>query len=249
MTATKRSGDKIFISGDYQDRALHHGIIFQRAWHRLKLLAATQSLAGTLHPIILDIGCGSGTLLQFVPQGYQSYTGVDVNQAAIQFCREQYPAPENQFRLLEFDELGQLTGEQFSHIFFLESIEHITQDQGLMLMKNAKPLLAAEGVLVLTTPNRKSAWPFIEKALDFFRLTPALANEQHEHLYSMTELTALAQEAGFSVKKAYTMNGIAPWLSYLGTRITNAIHCWECNQPWLPGSIMVMELVTKPNRK
>lgn len=248
MTATKRSGDKIFISGDYQDRALHNGIVFQRAWHRLKLLAATQSLAGTLSPTILDIGCGSGTLLQFVPQGCQSYTGVDVNDAAIQYCRERYPAPENQFRLLEFDEIGQLAGEQFTHIFFLESIEHIAKEQGLQLLKNAKPLLATNGVFVLTTPNRKSAWPFIEKMLDFFRLTPTLANEQHEHLYSMAELTSLATEAGFSVKKAFTMNGIAPWLSFLGTAITNTIHRWESKQHWLPGSIIVMELAPKPNR-
>jgi 2-polyprenyl-3-methyl-5-hydroxy-6-metoxy-1,4-benzoquinol methylase len=247
MAETKRSGDKIFIEGDYQQRALHEGIIFQRSWHRLKLISATQSLAGNLHPTILDIGCGSGTLLQFVQAGYQGFTGVDVNQEAIKFCRERYPAPENQFRLLEFDDLGQLEGEQFSHIFFLESIEHIAKEQGLQLLKNAKPLLAAEGVMVLTTPNRKSAWPFIEKALDFFRLTPTLAHEQHEHLYSMAELTALAWDAGFSVKKAFTMNGIAPWLSFLGTGITNAIHRWESNQHWLPGSIMVMELAPKPN--
>jgi len=248
MTSAKRSGDKIFISGDYQDRALNNGIVFQRTWHRLKLLAASQSLAGIMQPTILDIGCGSGTLLQFVPQAYQSYTGVDVNQAAIQYCRERYPAPKNQFRLLEFDEIGQLAGEQYTHIFFLESIEHIAKEQGLQLLKNAKPLLATNGVFVLTTPNRKSAWPLIEKMLDFFRLTPTLANEQHEHLYSMSELTALAQEAGFSVKKAFTMNGIAPWVSFLGTGVTNAIHRWECKQHWLPGSIMVMELEPKLNR-
>jgi 2-polyprenyl-3-methyl-5-hydroxy-6-metoxy-1,4-benzoquinol methylase len=248
MADTKRSGDKIFIEGDYQQRALHQGIIFQRTWHRLKLLAATQSLAGTQEPVILDIGCGSGTLLQFVPPEYKSYTGVDINKAAIEYCTKHYPSPQNSFRLLEFDAIGQLYPEQFTHIFFLESIEHITKEQGLRLLKNVIPLLAPNGIMVLTTPNRKSAWPFIEKALDFFRLTPTLANDQHEHLYSMTELAALAEEAGFGVKEAYTINGIAPWLSFLGRDITNAIHRWESRQHWLPGSIMVMELLPKPNR-
>jgi 2-polyprenyl-3-methyl-5-hydroxy-6-metoxy-1,4-benzoquinol methylase len=248
MAGAKRSGDKITIEGDYQEKALHHGIIFQRSWHRLKLMAATQSLVNPLNaPIILDIGCGSGTLLQFINRGYKSYTGIDVNQAAITYCRERYPAPENQFRLMEFDDLKELGGQAFTHIFFLESIEHITPEQGLNVLKTARELLGKDGKMVITTPNRKSAWPLIESLLDIFKLTPTLAHEQHEHLYSPAELKDLALDAGFHVQKIFTMNGLAPWLSFLGNKFTHTIHQWECRNDWLPGSIIVMELLKKEN--
>ncbi len=247
MAETKRSGDKVFIEGDYQERALHKGIVFQRAWHRLKLQAATRSLATCPQPSILDIGCGSGTLLQFVPPAYKSYMGVDANSAAIEYCRLKYAAPVNQFVFMQFDDLPQLSPQRFSHIFFLESIEHISREQGQRVLKNALELLEKNGQMIITTPNRKSAWPLIEKALDFFRLTPALAGEQHEHLYSIKELTMLAEAAGFSVKRCITMNGMAPWLSFMGKSITEAIHNWECNRNWLPGSLIVMELEPKRN--
>jgi hypothetical protein len=112
----------------------------------------------------------------------------------------------------------------------------------LFLLKEGKVIIINALATVLKT------LVFIEKALDLLRHTPTLANKQPEHLYSMAELTGLAQEAGFSVKKAFTMNGIAPWLSFLGKGITNALHRWESRQHWLPGSIMVMELSPKANR-
>lgn len=244
--AEKRTGDKVAIEGSYQHRALYQGPQVQRHWHRLKLQAATQAAAIGTGARVWDVGCGSGTLIDFLPNGQHTYTGVDANPDALAFCRHHYAAPHRHFTQSTFEALGLLPAASATHIFFLETIEHITRPQGQAMLGVFYHLLAPGGRLVLTTPNRRSAWPLIEKVLDLLRLTPRLAGEQHEYLYTLAELRNMGVLAGYRIAAAHTFNGIAPWLAWLGPTVVDAMHRWEMKNPWLPGSLILMVLEKAP---
>ncbi len=242
MDETKRKGDKVKIAGSYQYDAIHRGNVFQRNWHKLKLQAAAGLANIGTSSTIIDLGCGSGILTAFLPTNFRTYTGLDANEDAIDFANNTYSNTKISFRLFQLDDLRELDTETFSTVFFLETIEHITGQQGLDTLIQLHRLMEKGGRCIITTPNRRSLWPMIEWLLDFLRLTPRLKDEQHEKLYSRNELAAIAIAAGFSIHSMKTVNGLAPWLSFLGPRITWSIHRWEMANDWLPGSLIVLSL-------
>ena len=98
---------------------------------------------------ILDLGCGSGALLErLASMGYRQLTGVDIlppdSTAAIRY--EQ--ADLDQFRLDAPD-------GSFDLVLAVEVIEHI-ENPGLFLAELAR-LLKPGGLALLTTPNLHSA--------------------------------------------------------------------------------------------
>ena len=233
-----RKGDKVAIAGNYQYHALTKGHFTQRWWHKLRLSTAVQLAGANTFSHVLDVGSGSGTLLLFLPETYRHYTGIDANAAAVAFCRNRFGTAKNKFIQATFDELTQLPSNAFSHIFLLEAIEHITTKQGIFVLTEAGRLLQPNGKLIITTPNRKSCWPLIEKALDLLKLTPRLEGDQHEHLYSIAELKQLANQTGFTTEKMVTSHFLAPWLGFTGSRITRAVHAMEVNFNWIPGNLI-----------
>lgn len=242
MAHTNRKGDKIKIKGSYQYEAIHNGNIFQSTWHKLKLQTATVLANVTAADKILDVGCGSGILVSFLSSKFDCYIGLDANKDAIDFAQKTYAANNVSFKLFQVDDLLQMPAASVSRIFFLEVIEHITSEQGASTLQQFYRLLQPGGICVISTPNRKSLWPIIEWGLDFFKLTPPLKEEQHEKLYSVRELRAIAIQSGFYIKKMYTMNGLAPWISFLGKKTTDAVHQFELKNNWLPGSLIVTAL-------
>lgn len=237
-----RKGDKIEIEGGYQHNAIQKGNIFQRNWHILKLKTAVNFAKTGSNSAVLDVACGSGTIIPFLAGNIAQYTGLDANPKAIAFARKTYNSPVHHFRLFQIDDLAQLPAGASSHIFFLEIIEHLTVQQGKDALCHFFKLLSLNGTCIISTPNRHSLWPAIEWLMDMLHLAPKLKGEQHEHLYTVKELRTIAANAGFTVGKTVTINGVAPWLSFLGKRQTEKIHNWELRNNWFPGSLIIMAL-------
>lgn len=235
----RRSGDKIFIEGGYQHHALLHGHRTQRAWHHLKLRTAMELASLKEGARILDAGCGSGVLTQYLPSFATSYTGIDANSDAVEFATHTYGRPGVCFRQLLVDETDRLREKDFDRIFFLEIIEHITQAQGIASLEHFHRLLVPGGQCIISTPNRKSLWPAIEWTLDLLKRVPALKGEQHEHIYSIDELRAAAKSAGFKIREVRTINAIAPWMAFAGMRVTEIIHRLELSSSVIPGSLIL----------
>ena len=245
MEEIKRKGDKVKIAGSYQYDAVHSGNTFQRNWHMLKLQTAVTMAALKEKENMLDVGCGSGILVSFLPKKNNSYLGLDANEDAIDFAKKMYANNSTFFQLFQVDDLFKMQIQTFSRIFFLETIEHITYEQGIKTLQHFYGLLQPGGLCIISTPNRKSMWPAIEWLLDFFRLTPRLKNEQHEKLYSVKELKEIAYRSGFIINDLKTINGLAPWFSFFGKKITQIIHDWEMRNNWFAGSLIVIALQKK----
>lgn len=237
-----RKGDKVKIGGAYQHEAIHSGNTFQRNWHLLKLTTAV-GMADIKHAAnILDLGAGSGVLTSLLPAYINAYTGLDANPDAVSFANKTYGSTTCRFQLFQLDDLHSMPDSCYSHVFFLETIEHITAAQGGATLEHIYRILRPGGKCIISTPNRRSLWPVIETTLDLLRLTPRLKDEQHEKLYSPGELRKLGVEAGFTIQNSCTINGLAPWISPLGEAITKGVHRWEISNNWLPGSLIIMLL-------
>lgn len=109
---------------------------------------------------VLDIGCSKATFLHFWKAFYNpgkkprlSYTGVDVREKAIEFCRETFPA--STFHLLDVTEAEIPEAEQFDVAFVMDIIEHVPKALGPKLLDAAWKSLKDDGFCVVSMPNPK----------------------------------------------------------------------------------------------
>lgn len=226
------------IDGAYQYNAYHTGICFQKSWHQLKFHFAEKLLNPIANDFILDAACGSGVLTGLMSREKNAtITGIDFNEASIQFCKKQFKKENTNFVVKNLNDL-EFENKKFDKIAFLEILEHLQNDEAENIVLNFNKILKPNGYLVLSTPNRKSFWPFIEYVLDFFKLTPAMKGEQHVKLYKQIDLVELLKVAGFSKITIYKTHFIAPWLSFFGLKFSERVFNLEQKINWLPGSLL-----------
>ena len=123
----RREGDAIRISGDYQARALNSDRAAQRFWHEAKFRLIERIAMPAKHERVLDAGCGSGTISQFLSLHAGDVIGVDSNPSAITYATDAFKAPNLQFRLGQFDDLKD--DKPFDRIYCIEVIEHLYEHQ------------------------------------------------------------------------------------------------------------------------
>jgi 2-polyprenyl-3-methyl-5-hydroxy-6-metoxy-1,4-benzoquinol methylase len=242
----KRTGDKIAISGAYQYNAFYKGSAPQRFWHKFKLETAMYNLELGDGKKILDAGCGSGMLPALIATKHPAVTiiALDSNPGAIAFCKQQWPQFANiHFTENQIDELGQFPDSDLDGIAFLELIEHVTETQAMDIIAAFHRMLKPGGILVISTPNRKSLWPLLEYIIDLFRLAPKLKNAQHERLYAGPELENMVTVNGFLTRRRQRINFIAPWLSVISKKWAERTHVWETRHHWIPGSLLVYTFI------
>lgn len=238
--STFRSGDRVSIPGSYQYDALTEGNAVQRFWHFNKQLVIEQYLPPQASDRIIDVGCGSGVVSEFLAKSGAEVLGIDGNADAISFASEKFQRQNLSFRKGLVD--SQFEAEEpFDKIYCLEVLEHIYYDQGRQMLANFHRALRPEGAVFLTTPNYRSFWPLIEWLLDRSRLVPHLAQDQHVEYYHRRKLCELAKAAGFTVDRVFTTCFVAPWVAPLSRKLALKLQRMETGSS-LPGSILVAVL-------
>ena len=232
----RRSGDSIAIPGDYQFRALHEGNAVQRFWHHTKQLTIARYLPPRPGELVLDVGCGSGVIADFLARSGTTVIGIDGSEAAVAFARATFARDNLRFQqgLVDGDFV---VPRPVDTIYCLEVIEHVYLEQAIDMLRVFRSHLAPGGRVYLTTPNAHSPWPAIEWLLDFFRLAPHLAGDQHVAAYSGRVLADLCRKAGFTVERIVTTSLFAPWLAPISWKLATAVHALETGGPF--GCILV----------
>lgn len=229
--AVRRSGDRVAIPGDYQFRALHAGHAAQRFWHCNKQLTIARYLPPQPGELVVDVGCGSGVIADFLARSGADVIGIDASEAAVAFARQTFRRDNLRFERGLVDQ-GFDVPRPASSIYCLEVIEHIYRAQALEMLRVFHSRLAPGGRVYITTPNAHSAWPVLEWLLDTFGLAPQMAGDQHVVAYSRGTLARLCQEAGFTIERLITTSLFAPWLAPLSWKLalaTNAVETgWPC---------------------
>jgi ubiquinone biosynthesis O-methyltransferase len=233
----RRTGDTVLVEGDYQYRALHEGNAVQRFWHETKRRTIERMLPPAAGELVLDVGCGSGVVSDWLAESGADVIGIDGNERAIEFATAHFARPGLAFRLGLVDEDFEV-GRSADKIYCLELVEHVHRDQGVAMLAHFHRVLRPDGRVFLTTPNYRSLWPAIEWVMDAFGLAPELAGHQHVEHYHPRALRALVRECGFEVDDLRTTCFAAPWLAPISHGLAVRVDRLESRTRLLPGSIV-----------
>ena len=242
----RRPGDAIEISGDYQARALHSDRAAQRFWHEAKFRLIERIGLPAKDERVLDAGCGSGTISHFLSLHAGHVVAIDSNPAAISYATNTYQTAILQFKLGQFDDLK--NERPFDRIYCIEVIEHLYQNQVADILSLFRKLTKPGGSLFLTTPNYRSLWPAIEQLLDAFGLVATLDQAQHVTHFTKAKLVGTCEQAGWTVERIGSFNGIAPFIAPVSQRLGLWIEKLEFRTNKLVPQNLLFCLCTKQDR-
>jgi 2-polyprenyl-6-hydroxyphenyl methylase/3-demethylubiquinone-9 3-methyltransferase len=232
----RRTGDDVAIEGGYQHRALHEGNAVQRFWHLNKQLTIARYLPPRPGTFVVDAGCGSGVVADFLARGGATVVGLDASPDAVAFARRTYARPNLSFEVALADEAFRFA-RPADAVYCLELLEHLYPEQAAQVLRAFRAGLAPGGRLYLTTPNAHSPWPVLEWLMDALRLAPHMAGDQHVAQYTRRSLRVLCESAGFVVERLDATLLLAPWLAPLGLGLARRVNELETGRG--PGCILV----------
>jgi len=127
-------------------------------WNRLKYVLSPQfdiykQVSQIVRGRVADIGFGTGFGTHLLMVNAKEVCGFEIDKEAIRFAENVFP-----FKKLRFDygDIAKGISGQFDYIVMIDVIEHIKHDRNAL--ENAKKMLAKNGVLIVSTPNRLSRY-------------------------------------------------------------------------------------------
>lgn len=150
-------------------------------------------------PPILDVGAGSGVLLQTIHDefGWLDLEGSDVSEESRNLIEEKgFPAHE-----VDLSTQSSLPDRRYQGIVCSEVIEHVEDDAEAL--RNLYALLEPGGKMVLTTPVHMRYW------------NPHDEYSGHYRRYDPDRLRRLFEDAGFEVEEFVVWGALVYHLYYL----------------------------------
>jgi len=194
-----------YYSGDYRGATA----TFYPKMSSRRRRAFTKSLRFLRHVVgkrVLDIGCGSGVMVDaFRRLGAEAH-GVDISDNSIAFARNRFPRCT--FHCLDFDQMAR-SGLTFDFMFPSELMEHIAGPQGCLAMVAA---LSKPGTMVyVATPDAGHATVPAD-ILEWDQICPP----EHLQWFDRANMARVFDGYGFELVKAYPKK--SPALSLLFRR-------------------------------
>lgn len=107
---------------------------------------------------VLDIACGSGYGSEIIVNyGCKSYLGIDISNETVIEANKHYKSRKVKFLCGDGTDLHFVKNNMFDVIVSYETIEHIQNYK--KFIKELKRVLNREGVLIISTPNKKYSSP------------------------------------------------------------------------------------------
>lgn len=148
-----------------------------------RILAATAKPYLTKRTQLLDVGCGTGVILQHFKAKGIAVTGIDFSKEALRFCRKRGLKDVRQVDLEKpLPKMG-----RFDIIIAADVIEHLNDDLGAL--KRIHGLLKQDGVLIVSVPAYQWMWSSHDVAL------------HHKRRYTAKRLRAVMRKAGYKVER------------------------------------------------
>jgi SAM-dependent methyltransferase len=158
----------------------------RRAWYYYGWLARILAAEVPAGASVLDVGCGTGALLDAVRPARG--VGVDLSPAMVRLARERFP--RLQFRVGDAEALD--AGEVFDRVMMVDLLEHLGNPRSALA--SARRACHEESRLILVTPS--PAWRSILHVAERLRLK--MPEGDHRWL-GAEEIRRLLRETGFEV--------------------------------------------------
>ncbi len=153
-----------------------------RARNRIILRTFRQYVAHRERPRILEVGCGTGYVLQgLAAENRYELTGADSHIAGLRHARYRVPGVE----LVQLDARNLPYESEFDAIGAFDVIEHVTEDEAVLT--GFCRALRPGGIIVVTVPQHRWLWSFVDE------------QARHKRRYSRQELLAKLVAAGFDI--------------------------------------------------
>jgi len=205
--------DKAAFDADHYDRKYFEGHVvrYERGVYRQRVKNVMRFMGDVKGRRVLDLGCGVGFFGGEAAKRGAWVAGLDFSGTALEICHERLP----QLGLVRADATRvPFRSASFDVVLVNDIIEHLAEDLGRAMMQEVSRVLRPGGRLVLDTDN--DAFLFHRKG--FRRLNDWLERDTeqraalreikrtwnaptlHIKIYSVSELRALIEGAGFKVE-------------------------------------------------
>jgi SAM-dependent methyltransferase len=168
---------------DFYDRLsrLEQGHFWFRARNRIILRVFRRYVAQQARPRVLEVGCGTGYVLQRLnAEGRYELTGLEEHIAGLRYARARLPSVE----FVQADARDLPYELEFDAIGAFDVIEHI-DDDGAVLASIHRALKPG-GIVVVTVPQHRWLWSATDDVA------------MHKRRYARKELSAKFSAAGFT---------------------------------------------------
>ena len=155
--------------------------------------------------VILDIGCGSGLMLNPLER-IGNVSGMDMSDEAIQFSSEIFSGTIKKGSLPND---APYPKNSFSLVTALDVIEHIDDD--LASLASIKDLLRENGKAIITVPAYMSLWSHFDEL------------NEHKRRYTRSELHRKLLDAGFVIEKISYYNTLLFPAVYFVRKLNNLL--------------------------
>jgi hypothetical protein len=102
---------------------------------------------------VIDIPCGEGFGSAILAESAELVMGMDISVEAVTYAKEKYRHTNLRFEVAELAEIPVEDG-QIGLIVCLEGIEHVDEVTQARALSEFRRVLAPEGVLIISSPNR-----------------------------------------------------------------------------------------------
>lgn len=160
----------------------------RHAWFRARRELIGQLAADVTRELpdgyqVLEVGCGTGTVLQELEKVCErgQVIGMDKFAEGLDFARQRTSCP-----LVVGDATDPPFGEEFAVVGLFDVLEHL-RDDGEVL-KRMRELLLPGGTLLLTVPADPTLWSYFDESA------------HHQRRYALPELQGKLRRAGFEVE-------------------------------------------------
>jgi len=99
---------------------------------------------------VLDIGCGTGKMLDFLPQGIDYY-GYDFNKKNIELAQKRYK-DKGKFFLARVNDNPEFHQKKFDFVFAITVLHHLYDEEADRLISSAHSFLKPKGIFISLDP-------------------------------------------------------------------------------------------------
>ena len=166
---------------------------------------------------VLELGCGEGIGATLLAEAAVSYTGIDLDDAAIITARKNLTSEKYQFIYDDF--MGKTLGS-FQTVVSLDVVEHIYPEHEAIYFETIAQNLSENGIAIVGTPNVTAA-PYASEA----------SNLGHVNLFSQARLKATLERYfhnvfPFGMNDETLHTGYAPMCHYVVCVACNKRKAW-----------------------